>query len=141
MADSPTMSDGSGDLNGGTVFDGADAVAEVTALSDRYEEALVGNDVATLDALFADDDRVLRFGLADMQRGKGELVAWRASAPAVNPRRRIVTRDVTALAVDVVAVDLTFVDEPRATGRQSQTWVRGRDGYRIVRAHVSIVRD
>jgi hypothetical protein len=119
----------------------ADAAAEVTALSDRYEAALVRNDVATLDALFADDERVLRFGLADMQRGKAELVAWRASAPAVNRGRQIVSRDVTALAADVVAVDLTFVDGPGATGRQSQTWLRGSDGWRIVRAHVSIIPD
>ena len=42
-----------------------EVVREVTATFERYEAALVGNDLATLDELFWDDERVVRFGLAD----------------------------------------------------------------------------
>jgi hypothetical protein len=38
-----------------------------------------------------------------------------------------------------VAVDLVFADDDTSIGRQSQTWVRTADGWRIARAHVSVV--
>jgi hypothetical protein len=119
----------------------AQEVDEVTRLSDEYEAALRRNDVAVLDGLFADDPRVLRFGLGDMQRGRAQIVEWRASAPPISPGRVVTSRDVAALADGIVAVDLTFVDDdPSWIGRQSQTWIRLDVGWRIVRAHVSLIR-
>jgi len=38
-----------------------------------------------------------------------------------------------------VAVDLTFADDDHSIGRQSQTWIRTDAGWRISRAHVSII--
>jgi ketosteroid isomerase-like protein len=117
-----------------------DDVAEVLAASEDYERALRADDVDALNAAFDNSPDVLRFGIADMQHGHGELAAWRASADPVDPERRITGRWVRALAPGVVAVDVTFVegDEPMI-GRQSQTWVRRPRGWRIVRAHVSVV--
>ncbi|MCU1501715.1 MAG: hypothetical protein JWM12_1069 [Ilumatobacteraceae bacterium] len=113
--------------------------AEVGALSDTYEAALLANDRDVLGRMFLGDDRVLRFGIADVERGHEELRAWRARSPGVPATRRVTTRVVMGLAPGVVAVDLTFVngDEP-GFGRQSQTWVRTADGWRIARAHVSM---
>src|SRR5262245_17072947 len=42
-----------------------DVVAEVRAAFDRYEKALVTNDVATLDELFRDDPRTIRYGATE----------------------------------------------------------------------------
>ncbi len=113
---------------------------EVTASSDAYEAALKHNDIEAMNAVFWDDQRMLRFGLADMQRGYDEVVAWRRSARPVNPDRIIVSRDVTALAPGVVAVDIVFDDgDPSVVGRQSQTWIRRDGGWKIARAHVSLI--
>jgi len=38
-------------------------VADVTAAFERYEKALMANDVATLDALFRNDPRTIRYGV------------------------------------------------------------------------------
>ena len=43
-------------------IDMPDVVAEVRGAFNRYEQALVSNDVETLDALFRDDPRTVRFG-------------------------------------------------------------------------------
>jgi hypothetical protein len=111
----------------------------VAALSDTYEAALLANDLGVLDGMFVPDGRVLRFGIADQQRGHDELAAWRAQSSGVSKVRRITSRTVLELGPGVVAVDLTFVNgEAPAIGRQSQTWVRTADGWRIVRAHVSM---
>ena len=101
-----------------------DEVVEVEHWSDVYEDALRRNDVDQLNGLFLDHPDVLRFGVADEQHGYDELVAWRAGAPAISPDRRITGRWIVALAPGVVAVDLTFADDERHVGRQSQTWVR-----------------
>lgn len=115
-------------------------VAEVLVAFEAYERALLANDVEALNAAFDTSDEVLRFGVADMQHGPDELEAWRATAEPVNPQRRITARWVRALAPGAVAVDITFAngDEP-VIGRQSQTWLRVADGWRIVRAHVSMI--
>ena len=42
-----------------------DVLAEVTAQFERYEKALVSNDVAMLDELFRKDSRTLRYGIAE----------------------------------------------------------------------------
>jgi ketosteroid isomerase-like protein len=121
--------------------DGDADVAEVTAMSDAYEAALLRNDIEAMNAVFWHDPNVLRFGLGDMQRGYEQIVAWRATARPVNPGRVIVSRDVTALASGVVAVDIVFDDGDQSlVGRQSQTWVRRDDGWKIARAHVSLIR-
>jgi hypothetical protein len=116
-----------------------DEVGEVERWSDVYEAALRRNDVDQLNGLFLDHPDVLRFGVADEQHGYAELIAWRAGAPAISADRRITGRWIVRLAPGVVAVDLTFADDDHHVGRQSQTWVRTDVGWRISRAHVSLV--
>ena len=52
-----------------------EVVAEVREAFERYEKALVTNDVATLDALFRKDERTIRYGVAENlyghERGRG----------------------------------------------------------------------
>ncbi|HEY1970867.1 MAG TPA: AtzH-like domain-containing protein [Pseudonocardia sp.] len=119
-------------------LDRPEVVAEVLAAFRRYERALIAGDVAVLTELFWDDPRVVRYGVADRQRGPSELAAWRYAHPTVPAGRRLY--GTTVLAVDHrVAVVQTLFDYPggELEGRQTQTWVRLRDGWRIVAAHVS----
>ena len=117
-----------------------DAVAEVTALFEAYERALLANDVEAMDRTFWNDARVVRFGIAEVQVGMDEIRAWRRGAAPVPTTRTITSRHVLALASDVVAVDVTFRNgDAPGIGRQSQTWRRFDDGWRIVRAHVSMI--
>jgi Protein of unknown function (DUF3225) len=113
-------------------------VAAVRAAFDRYERALVAGDVAVLSELFWADPRCVRFGVTDRQQGGAEIAAWRAAHPSVPPGRRLWDTRVVAVD-DHTAVVTTLFDYPdRAVeGRQSQTWVRFGDGWRIVAAHVA----
>src|SRR2546430_14258379 len=66
-----------------------EVVAEVRAAFERYEQALIGNDVATLDALFRDDPRTIRYGGAEILFGHAEIRAFRAArSPAGVARAR-----------------------------------------------------
>ena len=47
------------------IVDDPNVKAEVEAAFARYEAALVSNDVATLNELFHDDPRTLRYGIAE----------------------------------------------------------------------------
>jgi hypothetical protein len=126
--------------HGGVTLDRSDVVASVRAAFDRYERALRLGDVAVLTELFWDDDRCVRFGVADRQHGATEIAAWRQAHPTVPPGRRLT--DTHVLAIDArTAVVTTLFGYPDGTveGRQSQTWVRFDEGWRIVAAHVSEV--
>jgi hypothetical protein len=122
----------------GIALDRPEVVADVRAAFDRYERALVDGDVAVLTELFWDDPRCVRFGVTDRQQGGAEIAAWRRVHPSVPPGR--ILHDTRVLAVDVrMAVVTTLFGYPGGVveGRQSQTWVRLPEGWRIVAAHVS----
>lgn len=118
----------------------ATAEREVRAAFERYERALVDGDLAVLTELFWDDPRCRRFGVADRQDGAAEIAAWRREHPTVPPGRQL--RDTAVLPLgDDAAVVTTLFDHPGSgtEGRQSQTWFRFPQGWRIVAAHVSEV--
>ena len=68
-------------------IDRPDVVAEVTAAFERYEQALVTNDVAALDAIFRADPRTIRYGVAEILYGHDEIAAFRAARSPVGLAR------------------------------------------------------
>jgi hypothetical protein len=114
-----------------------DVVAEVAAAFERYERALADGDNDTVAGCFWDDGRLVRFGLADEQRGITELREWRRRQGA-SPGRRLLDTTIVTFGPDAAVVTTGFAhaDEP-VRGRQSQTWIRTARGWRIVAAHVS----
>jgi hypothetical protein len=115
-------------------------LAEVTTLCDAYETALVGNDVSVLDALFWVSPRTLRFGATENLYGYAAIQAFRASRPLAGLARAVRRREITTFGRDLAMAHVEF---QRAgdfrIGRQSQTWVRMAEGWRIVAAHVSLL--
>ncbi|NGM11686.1 oxalurate catabolism protein HpxZ [Verrucosispora sp. WMMA2044] len=119
-------------------IDRTDVVAEVTAAFAGYEQALVAGDVDGICGYFWDSEATVRFGLADHQYGLDEQRKWRAVQPPLPPGRRLVDTVVTAFGADLAVVTTRFGYAGGATtGRQTQTWVRLPEGWRIVTAHVS----
>jgi hypothetical protein len=116
------------------------AVAQVTAEFARYEAALVSNDVATLDALFWASPLTLRYGVGENLYGHEAIKAFRAARPANNLAREILRTQITTYGEDFATTHIEFqrVGGTR-TGRQSQTWMRTPDGWRVVCAHVSLI--
>ncbi|MGJ4882601.1 MULTISPECIES: oxalurate catabolism protein HpxZ [unclassified Bradyrhizobium] len=118
-----------------------DVVAEVTAHFQRYEQALVGNDVAVLDELFKQDSRTLRYGIGENLYGYGEIAAFRAARSPAGLMRRTARTVITTYGRDAAVASTLFYRDtaPGKVGRQMQTWVRFPEGWRIVAAHVSII--
>jgi hypothetical protein len=118
-----------------------DVLAEVTAQFERYEKALVTNDVAVLDELFRNDKRTLRYGIGENLYGHGEIAAFRAARSPVGVMRRIARTVITTYGRDAAVASTLFYRDsmPGKVGRQMQTWVRCPEGWRIVAAHVSVI--
>ena len=116
-----------------------DVVAEVSAAHDRYEVALGLNDVAVLDELFWNSEHTLRYGATENLYGYDEIAAFRAGRSAPGPRE--VTRCVvTTYGRDFATTNLEYRrGNDSRIGRQSQSWVRMPQGWRIVAAHVSVM--
>jgi hypothetical protein len=118
-----------------------EVVAEVRAAFERYEKALVNNDVDLLDELFRDDPRTIRYGATEILYGYDEIKAFRAGRSPVALNRTIERTVITTYGRDF-AVASTLYRRPSApgrTGRQMQTWVRFPEGWRVVAAHVSLM--
>ena len=118
-----------------------DVLAEVTAQFERYEKALVSNDVAVLDELFHRDARTLRYGIAENLYGYAEISSFRAARSPVGLMRKTARTAITTYGRDAAVASTLFYREtlPGKVGRQMQTWVRFPQGWRIVAAHVSII--
>lgn len=116
--------------------DRPDVLAEVAEQFRRYEQALTADDAEAVVGFFAPG--AVRFGVADQQVGLAEQLSWRRAQPPLAPGRRLHDTRIVAYGADV-AVVTTLFGYPGGTshGRQSQTWVRLPQGWRIVTAHVS----
>lgn len=117
-----------------------EVVQEITAIFERYERALMDNDVAALNAFFWHSPHVTRYGIADQQAGHDALVAYRASVPAPHFTRSLHGVRINTFGPDTAVAMCEFVrsDTP-LRGYQTQTWVRLPEGWRIVSAHVSMI--
>ena len=117
-----------------------EVVAEVTASFKRYEKALTSNDVAVLDELFWKSTHTLRYGATENLYGYDQIAAFRAGRAPQGLQRRIWNTVITTYGRDFATANTEFQrDGATKTGRQSQTWLRTPDGWRVVAAHVSLL--
>src|SRR5438105_3329762 len=120
-----------------------EVVAEVRAAFERYEKALVANDVSVLNAVFHVDRRSIRFGTGENLFGHGEIEAFRAARSPIGLARTLSKTVITTYGRDF-AVASTLFHRPSMrgkVGRQMQTWLRCPEGWRVVAAHVSIIEE
>jgi hypothetical protein len=117
-----------------------EVLAEVKAVFERYERALVGNDVAQLDALFWDSPQTLRYGRTENLYGIAAIRAFRAGRSPQGLARELMNTVITTYGRDFATANTEFRRAANAsTGRQSQTWMRTDQGWRVVTAHVSLL--
>jgi hypothetical protein len=121
------------------VINDPEIVAEVEKIFAIYEDALLRNDNALLATMFLDSGATVRYGLADVQHGYDEIVAWRQTqAPFA---RQLDHTVVTSYGRDCATASTLFFrdDTPGKIGRQMQTWVRTQTGWKVAAAHVSMM--
>ncbi|CAB3868795.1 oxalurate catabolism protein HpxZ [Achromobacter deleyi] len=117
-----------------------DVVAEVTAAFARYETALVNNQVEVLDELFWNSPHTLRYGAGENLYGYDAIRAFRAGRSPQGLARRVLRTAITTYGRDFATANIEFQrDGSDRIGRQSQTWMRTPDGWRVVSAHVSLM--
>ncbi|MFO1228437.1 oxalurate catabolism protein HpxZ [Roseateles sp.] len=118
-----------------------DVLLEVQAVFDRYEDALVHNKVEVLDELFWDSPTTVRYGATENLLGYAAIQAFRAGRAATGLARTLQNTVLTTYGRDFATAQTEFVREgSTAIGRQSQTWVRFPTGWRVVAAHVSLLK-
>ncbi|OZI26372.1 DUF4440 domain-containing protein [Bordetella genomosp. 9] len=117
-----------------------DVLAEVQTQFARYEKALTGNDVAVLDELFWNSPHTLRYGATENLYGYDEIREFRAARPAQGLDREVLRTVITTYGRDFATANIEFRRAGSSrVGRQSQTWLRTPDGWRVVSAHVSLM--
>jgi hypothetical protein len=115
-----------------------EVVAEVRAAFEGYEKALMANDVAALNGYFWNSPHTLRYGVGEILHGFEQIKSFRSASRA--PARRLENTRITAFGRDHAVANTEFYREnAQRRGRQSQTWVRMPEGWRIVCAHVSMI--
>jgi hypothetical protein len=115
-------------------------LAEVQAAFDAYEAALMTNDLDALDALFWQSPFTVRIGPGQNLYGIEAIQAFRAARPGGSPQRMLVKVVITTFGTEFATANAEFQRAGGAPpGRQSQTWARLPEGWRVVSAHVSML--
>jgi Protein of unknown function (DUF3225) len=117
-----------------------EVVAEVAAAFERYEDALVNNKVEVLNELFWKSPHTMRYGISENLYGHDAICGFRAARSPVGLARERRNVKIVTFGRDYAVANTEFY---RGTtpkwGRQSQTWARMPEGWRIVAAHVSLI--
>jgi hypothetical protein len=118
-----------------------EVVAEVRDAFEKYEQALVSNDVAALDALFRDDPRTIRYGATEILYGFDEIKSFRAARSPAGLARTLSRTVITTFGREFAVASTLFErsTSPGKIGRQMQTWVKFAEGWCVVAAHVSLI--
>lgn len=115
-----------------------EVLAEVTAVFQQYEQALITNDVEVLDQLFWNSPYTIRYGATENLYGYDAIAQFRAGRSPAELDRTLKNTVITTYGRDFATANTEFVRSGKS-GRQSQTWMRTLDGWRVVAAHVSLI--
>ena len=115
---------------------------EVEAAFAAYERALMDNDLDALDALFWNSPFTVRFGPGQNLYGFEAIAAFRMARVGGSPQRSTFNTVITSFGADFATANTEFqrAGAPNP-GRQSQSWVRMPEGWRVVSAHISMLAD
>ena len=113
-------------------------IAQVRAAFDAYERALMADDIPAMDALFRAAPETVRYGVGEVLYGIDEIREFRTGRGG-SPQRTLARVEIASYGEDFATANAEFhrEDSPRR-GRQSQSWVRFADGWKVVSAHVSL---
>jgi hypothetical protein len=115
-------------------------LAEVEAAFAAYEQALMDNDLDTLDALFWHSPLTVRIGPGQNLYGIEAIRAFRQNRAGGSPQRSLLKVVITTFGQDFATANAEFQRiGTSAPGRQSQVWARFPNGWRVVSAHVSLL--
>ena len=113
-------------------------LAEVTAAFQEYERALMADDLPAMDALFHDAPTTNRIGVGEVLWGIEAIREFR-NGRGGSPQRRLGHVAITVYGDAFATADAEFFREgSERRGRQSQSWVKFSDGWKVVSAHVSL---
>lgn len=122
------------------IINDPEALAALSAAFGRYEQALMHNDLAMLDALFWDSERIVRYGVGENLYGFAAIREFRVHRNGGSPLRVLRNTVITTYGTDFGTANTEFMRENSTLiGRQSQSWVRMAEGWRVVAAHVSMM--
>ncbi|PVM89084.1 oxalurate catabolism protein HpxZ [Caulobacter radicis] len=123
------------------IINDPEVLAQVTAAVDAYETALMTNDVEALDGFFRDAPETVRYGVAENLYGFEEIAAFRIGRAGGSPLRARLRTEITTFGRDFAITNVEFLRTgAKQPGRQSQTWLRTENGWKIVSAHVSLLQ-
>ena len=113
-------------------------LAEMTAAFAEYERALMADDLPAMDALFHDAPTTNRFGVGEVLWGMEAIREFRKGRGG-SPQRRLGHVAIAVYGEAFATADAEFFREGAGRrGRQSQSWVKFADGWKVVSAHVSL---
>ena len=98
-----------------------EVVAEVSALFERYEQALIDKNVEVLDTTFWNSPHTIRLAHAEHGYGYDRIHAFRLARPSgPGTKEKRLRLDIVTLGRDIATVSLVY----KVRGREMTGWLR-----------------
>jgi ketosteroid isomerase-like protein len=124
------------------IINDPETLTAVRAAVDAYEAALMANDVEGLDGMFWNAPQTVRYGVAENLYGFEAIAAFRIGRAGGSPQRARLKTEITTFGRDFAVANVEFLRTgAKQPGRQSQTWIRLDQGWKVVSAHVSLLAE
>ena len=116
-----------------------DVLAEFTPVYMEYQKAVDTNDIEVMNKLFWNSPQTVRFGPVGSLIGYNMISSYRRERVGhVSSERTLLNTVITTFGRDFAVTNTeTMKQGSTVVGRQSQSWLRTADGWRIIAAHVS----
>lgn len=112
-------------------------LAEVEAIFLAYEQALSNNDVDALIDFFWQSQHAVRYGATENLYGWEQIVTFRKQRPP--PVARTLMNTVITTYGESYANASTEFKREGLYGRQTQSWIKTDQGWKIAAAHISFL--
>jgi hypothetical protein len=105
----------------------------------EYQKAVDTNDIETMNKLFWNSPQTVRFGPVGTLIGYDMISSYRRERVGhVSSERTLRNTVITTFGRDFAVTNTeTMKQGSTVVGRQSQSWLRTQDGWKIIAAHVS----
>jgi hypothetical protein len=105
----------------------------------EYQKAVDTNDIETMNKLFWNSPQTVRFGPVGSLIGYDMISSYRRERVGhVSSERTLRNTVITTFGRDFAVTNTeTMKQGSTVVGRQSQSWLKTEDGWKIIAAHVS----
>ena len=108
-------------------------LAEVTRAFDRYQQAIIDNDIAVLNELFWNHELTIRYGTGENLYGHAEIASFRGARDPKSVARMVGKTVVTSYGLDAATTNIECLTSTNSNNFDLNARFHFKDGQHVTK--------